>query len=260
MNTKRAIVTIAIGKSYTKLGNLTHPLMRSYAAKVNAEFIVVTEHDSSLLSPHFAKYCLFDWLGVYERILYVDTDVLIVDHCPDLFDIVPSGQLGVFLEENDVCPTKRATETQEICGSVAGWSGTFFNSGVMVLSSQHRSLFDPSLGLNSIGSEFEQAQLNWNVHVLGIPIFDIGRKFNHIVWELDSSRYDSHMIHYVFCCPPRWMSRLWKIRIDKFIISNASPLREIFINLRIFCDRLVARILYMTLPVRKIFGAYNRVT
>jgi hypothetical protein len=255
---KYAIITIAIGESYLKLGRLTHPLFRSYAAKVGADFIVVTEHHTSQFSPHFAKYCLFDWLGKYDRVIYVDSDALIVSDCPDLFQIVPNGQLGVFFEENDPKPTKRVMETQEICGTVDGWSGTFFNTGVMVLSSSHRSIFDTDLGLHSIGKEFEQAQLNWNVHKLHIPVFDIGRKFNHIVWESDGSRYNSSIIHYVFCCPPRWMSRLMKIRIDKFIFSTAPPLRRILINLRIFFVKAVARLLAVTLPLRMIFGAYNR--
>ena len=226
--------------------------MRVYADRVGAEFIVITSHDAASKSPHFAKYCLYDLLKVYQRILYVDSDALIVPNCPNLFEIVPINQLGVFLEENEATPTRRTSEIQEICGVIDGWTGTYFNSGVMVLSSVHRAMFDPALQQNSVGCEFEQAQLNWNVHKMGISIFNIGRTFNHIVWELDDSRYHSYIIHYVFCCPPRWLGRTQKIALDVFILYTPEPIRRRLIRLRCGFDWLITQLLKYTLPLRRL--------
>lgn len=256
----KAIVTIAIGQEYSKLAELTHPAMRKYAQRVEAEFIVIDSFDKSSKTPHFEKYRLYELLETYQRILYVDTDALIVSNCPDLFKLVPEGQLGVFLEDDGIKLTNRSRtdEIQKICGKIDDWSGAFFNSGVMVLSSAHRAMFDPNFKQNSLGSEYEQAQLNWNAQKLGIPIFNLGRRFNHIVWELDGSRYKSFIIHYVYCCPPRWISRRQKIAQDIFILSWPEPVRSFLIAIRCLEDRVMTMMLKATLPLRRIFGLYNK--
>src|SRR3989344_5409820 len=134
----KAIVTIAIGEEFSKMAKLTHPAMRKYAQRVEAEFIVIDSFDTSSQTPHFAKYRLYELLKTYQRILYIDTDALIVSKCPDLFKLVPKNQLGVFLEEDEINPTRRTDEIQKICGNIDGWPGKYFNSGVMVISSAQR--------------------------------------------------------------------------------------------------------------------------
>lgn len=255
---RKAIVTVTIGPEYSKLAELTHPAMRQYAKRIGAEFVVIDSVEKSSPTAHFAKYRLYDLLKKYDRILYIDTDALVVPDCPDLFKLVPEGRLGVFLEDDGTRLAGRADEIQKICGKIEGWSGTFFNSGVMVLSSDHRGMFDPGFQQNSLGSEYEQAQLNWNARKLGIPIFDIGKRFNHIVWELDGSRYKSFIIHYVYCCPPRWISRRQKIAQDIFILSWPRPTRPFLISIRCLTDRIITILLKVTLPVRRLFGLYNK--
>ena len=256
--TNKAIVTIAIGAEYSRLAKWTHPAMRSYAQRVGAEFIVIDSFATSSSTPHFAKYRLYELLTTYQRVLYIDSDALIASNCPDLFEMVPESQLGVFLEEDEPKPTRRITEIQNICGNIDGWTGTFFNTGVMVLSAAQRGMFDPAFQQNSVGSEYEQAQLNWNAQKLGLSIFNIGRRFNHIVWELDGSRYDSCIIHYVFCCPPKWLSRSQKIALDRLILSAPPPIRSLLITARCAADRVLTELLKWTLPVRGIFGLYNK--
>jgi len=254
----KAVVTIAVGNEYSKMAELTHPPMQKYAERIGAEFIVIDSFDRSSQTPHFAKFRLYDLLDAYQRILYIDTDALMTPNCPDLFQLVPENQLGVFLEEDEAEPTRRTLEVQKICGKVDGWTGKYFNSGVMVLSSSHRAMFSPGFQQNSLPIEYEQAQLNWNAQKLGIPIFNIGRRFNHIVWELDASRYSSFIIHYVFCCPPKWVSRRQKIFQDAFILSARQPLQRLLIALRCGRDAMITKMLESTLWIRKPLGLHNK--
>jgi len=39
----KALVTLAVGDLYTKMGSITHPLMRSYADRCGVDFIVIDE-------------------------------------------------------------------------------------------------------------------------------------------------------------------------------------------------------------------------
>lgn len=253
----KALVTVAIGEEYQKIARLTHPLMRAYAARIGAEFIVLRQSCSSGPTAHFEKYQLFQYLELFHRILYIDSDIVINPQCPDLFEIVPEQSLGVFLEEDQTEPTRRVLQTQATCGLLPAWGGVFFNSGVMVLSSQHRVIFDPGLEQHSIGREYEQAQLNWNAQRAGVSIVNIGKSYNHIVWELDATRYESNMIHYVHCCPPRWLSRRAKIAIDIAILRMPRPLRDAAILLKLSVDRIIVAALRVTLPIRRLCGLYN---
>jgi hypothetical protein len=85
----------------------------------------------------------------------------------------------------------------------------------MVLSSIHREVFDLS-GPLALGPEFffDQTQLNYQVQKLGLPIFDIGYRFNHTTAPKNSDeRFESYIIHY----PGRGHragSKLEQIRFD----------------------------------------------
>ena len=80
-----AVITIAIGEHYQQLSTLTHPTIRRYADRIGADFIAITEQKISETTPHWEKFQLLDYLNTYDRILYVDTDVLIRKNCPNIF-------------------------------------------------------------------------------------------------------------------------------------------------------------------------------
>ena len=93
-----AVINIAIGEHYQQLSTLTHPTIRRYADRIGADFIAITEQKVSLTTPHWEKFQLLDYLNDYDRILYVDTDVLIRKNCPNIFDAVPETHLGIYNE------------------------------------------------------------------------------------------------------------------------------------------------------------------
>ena len=96
MTNNRLVVTIAVGESYRQMGEHTHPTMKKYADRIGADFLIIDESAGS--TPHWEKFQLFHLLNKYERIIYFDTDIIIRDDCPDLFDLVPDNRLGIFDE------------------------------------------------------------------------------------------------------------------------------------------------------------------
>jgi hypothetical protein len=191
----RAIVTLCIGDSFEKLAHLTHPLMCAYAEKVRADFVVIDKPRLNISPIHYEKYQLAHLLDRYERILFVDTDVVIRPNSPDLFESVPINMFGAYLaSEHSDCHDASIRKIQDELGNL-GWEKDYFNSGVMMLSGVHQAMFDFKLGC--FNGFYEQTQLNYNLQKLKLPFFDIGFQYNHVQLIGEPiSKGTSYFIHY----------------------------------------------------------------
>lgn len=178
----RAVVTLCIGKEYG-LGKLTHPLLADYAKKIGADFIVIDQEKLKLGYLHYEKYQIYDLLERYERIIYLDTDVIVTPECPNLFDIVPPEQFGAFLVSNHSYFHDGAIKDIQCELGNINWERKYFNSGVMVVSQAHRQVFmvdnDLLQWISTKRAFPDQTILNYAVQKLGIEIYDIGYRFNH---------------------------------------------------------------------------------
>lgn len=199
INKKLAVVTIAMGEYYQKLAQITHPTLKKYAEKIGAEFIVIDKQKISKTTPHWEKFQLYNLLNIYDRILFVDTDVIIREDAPDIFKHVPDEALGLF---NEAPWTDRSKELLiDVCKSydmkLDNWDGKYYNTGVMVMSRCHKHLFlKPE---KEIFNFYEQSYLNLIFASRKPDIFDIEYKFNRMCCLdrfLGDSRLDSYFVHY----------------------------------------------------------------
>jgi lipopolysaccharide biosynthesis glycosyltransferase len=201
---KKAVVTICIGDEFKSLSELTHPTIRKYAERVGAEFIVI---DTCKTTPHWEKFYMYDLLNTYDRIIYLDTDLIVRDDCPDLFEVVPYNQIGAFNEAKFVSREYSLIETAKaynIDASKINWNGKYYNTGVMVLSKCHKKFFKKPEIENS--NFYEQGYLNLKISVEeshrtkeDMPLmFDLSYQFNRMTC-LDfcgEVRHASYIIHY----------------------------------------------------------------
>jgi len=203
MTKKIAIVTIVIGEKYQEIAKLTHPTLKKYAEKIGAEFVVLEDETNY---PHWQKFRLFELLTKYRRIIYLDTDLIIREDCPNLFNIVPDDKLGIF-EEGKFSPRggylQKAMEIYNI--PLEKWKDIYYNTGVMVISRYHAQLFNYKLTeeimkpRNFLG---EQTFLNLRMQIEKIETFDIPYKFNRMTLMDEctgESRFASYIIHYAGC-------------------------------------------------------------
>ena len=86
----RAIVTISCGDFYRQMAAITHPTIKAYADKLRADFIVWDDYGSHAM-PHYQKLELGKLLRQYQRVLYVDTDILVRDDAQGIY----VGETGV---------------------------------------------------------------------------------------------------------------------------------------------------------------------
>lgn len=180
-----AIVTLSIGEGY-KLPDVTHPMMRAYAEKLGADFVVINTPQLNLSSVHYEKYQIYKLLEYYERIIYLDTDILVKPDCPNLFKMVPEDHLGAFLISNHTYYHDGEIKiVQKEIGDL-GWKREYFNSGVMVVSQINRQIFnimqEPGIlawAMKKRDFYLDQTLLNYAAQKYSTKIYDIGYKFNH---------------------------------------------------------------------------------
>ena len=194
---KLAIATVTIGNDYQRMAEITHPLIQKYADKCGADFIV-WDQMGNFEKPHYVKLNLHSALDYYDRILFVDTDIIIRDDAPNLFEIVPEGELGIFEEGRF---TDRKQMTLDFMKSIGydseSWNEKYYNTGVMLVGKEHQPIFIPPheervhLG--------EQTYLNTMISFYKPKVFTLSYHFNRMTCmdkPTGEERFSSYFIHY----------------------------------------------------------------
>lgn len=207
---------------------ITHPIIRKYAEKCEAEFLILQGPEKHPYS-HFRILRCYELLDRFDRILSLDTDILISDDCPDLFKIVPKSKIGTILEDKGSRQKHRRDvmeQAQKRYGDI-GWREGYTNSGVFLASRKHKDIFkwdrDLWVGPNLFGED--DVILGYRIRELGFKIFELPFQFNHMSlfseeWNGSPSRFDSHIIHYAGRGFWPFLSRLDQIRQDYELLYN----------------------------------------
>ena len=136
-----AVATLAIGAKARRVFALAQPLMATYAQRIGAEFVVIEDLPPGR-SPQASKCELAGLLARFERVVYLDCDLLVHPDCPDLTALVPEAMLGALVESR-IGPRQHAVDAVVARLGAVGWDdGAYFNSGVMVLSDLHRDVLE----------------------------------------------------------------------------------------------------------------------
>ena len=248
---KQAVVTLCVGETFRRMAEVSHPTMQVYADRIGAEFVVLGEAEAEgHISPHWVKLALGELLNRYDRIIYLDTDILVREDCPDLFAEVPFAKLGAFDESpyfgagwvvetnprnqsyQDILGRPR-TFTRGREGSIAqtcaeyginvDWDGRYFNTGVMVLSPLHKGLFTaPPTFENS--SFFEQGWLNVQRLVKGVEVHGLDHRLNRMSCMdaiTGEDRRDCHVLHYAGHPAPDAVPDIMRYDLERW--AEATP-------------------------------------
>jgi hypothetical protein len=194
---KKAVVTITSGEFYTKMGKITHPTIKSYADKIGADFLVLEGNGNHSL-PHYRKLDLKDVLATYDRLIYLDTDILVRPDAPDLFAVVSEEKIGAFDEGRFVDREDNFRNFMKQVNFAADkWDGKYYNTGVLVVSKAHAGLFiDPPEETDNFK---EQSYLNIMLSHTKFPVHRLDYKLNRM-YCMDpitgEERFDSYFMHY----------------------------------------------------------------
>jgi lipopolysaccharide biosynthesis glycosyltransferase len=203
---KNLIFTEASGFVFSRFSELSVPLMKNYAHKTGADFIY-NEKDRKTKYPLFGKYQIFDLFDQYDRILFLDIDILVRPDSPNIFEIVPDKKFAA-LAEGSLCDDGELLARKELLDKIAlaykleassfDITKNYFNAGVFLAEKSHKNLFSMPLE-NSIMSEItsEQNLLNLRLIHSNAKTYHLPMCFNYMPfrwsrWYLD----DGYFIHY----------------------------------------------------------------
>ena len=124
----------------------------------------------------------YDLHEEYDRILHLDTDMLIMPSLPDLFEVVPEDSIGTIFE--DVGSRRRArhqtmAEVQLLYGDI-GWREGYVNSGTFLTSKQHRDIYRKIDGYYWVGWGFDDAHMGYLIKKNNFKVHALPYQFNHM--------------------------------------------------------------------------------
>lgn len=182
-----------------------------YAARHGFEIVTLTrkELDINVLrwrrrirNLHLEKFQLFDLLGRFDRLAYVDADVVIHPEAPNIFEAVPSSHFGAVNEQLDHEAGKRVEEwnlMRKRLGPLGITPTRYFNAGVMVASKIHRRLFDYRERRFAAGRWPDQNTLNYAALAYETPMQWLGWEWNCMplfpAFHDPKLRRGAHFIH-----------------------------------------------------------------
>jgi len=244
---KTAVTSFCFGAACRPMRTLTFPRMMEYADRIGADFVGMNAGlgQRYLGNAYYEKLRVLDVLENYDRLVYIDGDIIVTPDCPNLLDIVPVDHMGAFIASRYSDYHNQANiEVQKTLGEIA-WRREqrdarifeSFNAGVMVLSKQHLNELKNVLPAAEIWCRYEgpfdpralmtdQPVFNYIVQKFQIPITDLTYRYNHTNARGGSTdRFASHIIHYAGTShrdAKRLIptSKLTKMKIDAAIMAS----------------------------------------
>jgi len=191
---KVAIVTLVTNQEWAKLAEITLPSQREYARRLGAEFIVLDK--CVYPHPHYDKWQIFGLLEDYDRVIYMDADIVVRPDCPDLFVMVPPEY---FAGENELLSFPGQAQHLARFLSLMGMPPIpcpyYINGGLLVASKAHRKVFRPP---ERILMDIPWPEQNhFNARLIGerVPVATLDRSFNDRHREPGYLRR-SYILHY----------------------------------------------------------------
>ena len=181
---KTAIITLVIGHDAQQMYEIAKPLFENYCKRTDSDLVVISNKQINVYANNLEKFQLYKILSKYDRVIYLDTDILIHPQCPNMFNMVPINEIGAVYDNPSNSPshTNRLPEINKAkasLGNIPEWDKEYINSGVLVLSKTHRDLFRNPEDRLKLNSGFkDQTLINYNIHKLGYKIHKLPSKFN----------------------------------------------------------------------------------
>lgn len=203
---KNVIFTIGIN-NFDKLP--TMGAIEDYSKKCDSDFFVLKNPMINYQNFYFEKFFFTYLLGKYDRVLYMDADVLITPNAENIFEKYPDQEKFYAYNETDDNETMdRDPFVEPLLADVPHWpldnknKRMYFNAGVFLVSKPQKEFFEnfrkiPNIpGILSFG---DQTYLNYLVFKNKINFETIDYKFNRMHLgkkDPEYKRYESNFIHY----------------------------------------------------------------
>jgi hypothetical protein len=200
------LITTRADEGVQDYADISHPIIKRYADLIGADFLVM-DHESGCTEGngkwHYRILKHKELHEEYDRIMHLDTDMLLVPGCPNIFDVVAHNNIGTTLEDRGSRRGDRKSRifaAQQQFGDV-GWKDQYINTGVFVTSKCHAEIYQTINDGYWLGYGQDDVHLGYLIKKNNFTIQDLGHRFNHMTmfsepWNGSPDRFDSHIIHY----------------------------------------------------------------
>jgi lipopolysaccharide biosynthesis glycosyltransferase len=189
------------------------PIHERYCEKYNLDLHVITENKIRWRDLGFEKFIAVDLLNDYDRVLYIDGDVLITPQAPNIFEVYtdPVPFYG-FHESGFTGQNNRDPLVREIINCFDNqfviwpkeWNRKlrYFNSGILLFSKHHQDQLGKFREIDSITGHLpmtDQTCLNAMITKFNMPFKNLDWYWNRGdmgVPDPNLLRYQSNFIHY----------------------------------------------------------------
>jgi hypothetical protein len=213
---RKAIVSVVIGEEYKAIwATMSQANWQAYCARHGYDLIIVTEpldasERAAGRSPAWQKLLILNepWSALYERIVWVDADIVISPTAPDIVAASPDPtKVGVCISGDQMSEADKHIYFERLYGmtvdplqAARAWEiheanrlaedgiteqgAPMLNTGVMVLNpALHNDLFLEAYALDGKSRLYEQPQLSYQLWKRGL-IHRLSARFNWIVQEV----------------------------------------------------------------------------
>ena len=189
---------------------------RAAAERWGAEYVEITRPLFGWQDAMLEKLHLDQHAAAYERVVYLDRDVVVRADCPSLFDMVPEDHMGAVASEQEGHNLLFHIEPKmdPICrlvGVSMDYSNEYINSGVLVFNPRlHQPAFEAARCLHGISPErswevYDQGCVGLGIIWSGTPLHRLPPDFNRCglrLWDHWTPTMDSYIWH--FCGKKTW--------------------------------------------------------
>jgi len=207
----KLLVTTQADKNIKNITQITHPLFKKFAKKWGADFYVINNPSDCFKTigkyhesvDHYRILNIYELYEKYDRILYLDSDMIINKNCPNIFKEVPYESIGVAYEDCGGRKENRRERIQEIQSKFGNvqWETGFPNVGTFITSKIHKNIFTPIEGEWWLDLGYDCTLLGYQFNKFKFPIQELSFKWNHMSmfsesWNHFANRFNSYIIHY----------------------------------------------------------------
>lgn len=229
---EKRLVTTRADENVESTTEITHPIIKWYAEKCKADFKIL-ENDKGEAHRHYRILQLYDLFEEYDRILILDSDILILKTCPNIFDVVPKGKIGSIYEDLGSRQEFRRSLIQRVQTERedVGWKEGYINTGFALFPKEYRDIFD--LDSEKCWMDFGQddIELGYQIHLRNYEVFELPCEFNFMSMFAEpwsgKNKSDAHVIHYAGQGHNIQIPNDEEIKQDYLILKKYDMIREI---------------------------------
>lgn len=222
---RRCLFTIAVGDPFKWMFDITIPYMRDYCSRHDIDFILVDDMYRKDEHPCYMKQFINTLWWRYDRVCYVDSDVLIMPHAPNIFDYTPHDKCSAFREVSySDRPEEIARRNQMSFDYISLYAEAYnaamremgydevplpdnlgeyyYNAGIFVCTKETCPHVVPVGGVMQLptSNHYDQNYFNMMIIKHQIPMYDFGYRWNrrrgaHVAESLNP--LDSYFVHYL---------------------------------------------------------------